>query len=357
MTQVNPDVNYAGVYTEVQEKKLLLKQAQPPSFNGEGSKVEQDAEVWVEAMEDYFSAAGTTPANQPMLARFRLTGDAKLWWKQWCKDMGVTEGSQTWENIRNAVKGRYLPPAHEVSKMNEFFALKQETLTLEEFYSKFVTLRRYAPALTNEQQVARFCESLNEPLGTTLEAMKPISLQDALERAKPLSKGITYTPTETNSPSNHGPKPKHHQAYSAPTPYRPRVYLANTTRPHSPGSCHECGEMGHFWRACPRLNRGRGPQAQRSRGGANGARGGRGGRNGNGGKNENGGRNENAGQGRGRGANARVNVVYAEPTLGGYEEEQRATHFTTNDNLRADQQYTVIQAPIIRGENSGAPSK
>ena len=93
MTQVNPEVIYAGVYTEVQEKKLLLKQAQPPSFNGEGSKVEQDAEVWIEAMSDYFAAAGTTPANQSMLSRFRLTGDAKLWWKQWCKDKGVLEGS------------------------------------------------------------------------------------------------------------------------------------------------------------------------------------------------------------------------------------------------------------------------
>ena len=34
------------VYTEVQEKKLLLKQAQPPSFNGEGLKVEQDIKEW-----------------------------------------------------------------------------------------------------------------------------------------------------------------------------------------------------------------------------------------------------------------------------------------------------------------------
>ena len=140
-----------GIYTEVQEKKLLLKQAQPPSFNGEGSKVEQDVEVWIEAMSDYFAAAGTTPANQSMLSRFRLTGDAKFWWKQWCKDKGVLEGSQTWENIKVAVKGRYLPPTHEEIKMNEFFVLRQGNLTLEEFYSKFVTLWRYAPALTNEQ--------------------------------------------------------------------------------------------------------------------------------------------------------------------------------------------------------------
>ena len=97
--------------------------------------------------------------NQSMLARFRLIGDAKLWWKQWCRDEGVLEGcSQSWENVNNAVKGRYLPPAHEAIKINEFFSLKQASLTLEEYYSKFVTLRRYAPALTSDQQVVRFCQ-------------------------------------------------------------------------------------------------------------------------------------------------------------------------------------------------------
>ena len=64
MTQVNPEAIYAGVYTEVQEKKLLLKQAQLRLFNGEGSKVEQDAKVWIEAMSDYFAATGTRLANQ-----------------------------------------------------------------------------------------------------------------------------------------------------------------------------------------------------------------------------------------------------------------------------------------------------
>lgn len=59
-----------------------------------------------------------------MLATFHLTKDAKLWWKQWCKDEGVLEGSQSWENVIDAVKGRYLPLAHEAIKMKEFFSLK-----------------------------------------------------------------------------------------------------------------------------------------------------------------------------------------------------------------------------------------
>ena len=35
------------VYTEVQEKKLLLKQMQPPLFKGEGTDIEKEAEAWI----------------------------------------------------------------------------------------------------------------------------------------------------------------------------------------------------------------------------------------------------------------------------------------------------------------------
>ena len=133
-----------------------------------------------------------------------------------------------------------------------------------------MTLWRYAPALTNEQQVARF---FNKPLETTLEAMKPSLLQDALERAKPLSKGTAHSSNKRSfDPRNQGPNPKRQQTYSAPAPYRPRVYAADSSS--QPGECHECGEIGHFWRVCPRLNRNRGSQAQRGRGRVNGARGG-----------------------------------------------------------------------------------
>ncbi|MCO5581187.1 hypothetical protein L7F22_035065 [Adiantum nelumboides] len=67
-----------ALYTTVQEKKLLLKLAQPPNFKGEGANAERDAEVWLEAMDDYFEAAGTHQQNQTMLAIFRLTRDLNI---------------------------------------------------------------------------------------------------------------------------------------------------------------------------------------------------------------------------------------------------------------------------------------
>ncbi|MCO5556973.1 hypothetical protein L7F22_010528 [Adiantum nelumboides] len=103
-------------------------------------------------MDDYFLAAGTTPENQAMLGMFRLLGDVKLWWKQHCRDNPTS--SPSWEKMKQAVKDRYLPPAHQALKMNEFYALRQLRLTLEEYYSKFVSLRRYVPSMSTEQQIA-----------------------------------------------------------------------------------------------------------------------------------------------------------------------------------------------------------
>ncbi|MCO5583956.1 hypothetical protein L7F22_037874 [Adiantum nelumboides] len=154
------------LHTEIQEKKLLLKQMQPLSFRGEGDNVEKRAEVWIEAMDDYFIANKTTSANQSMLSMFRLIEDAKLWWKQHCCDIGVAEDSQSWREIKQAIKKMNLPLALEALKMNKFFTLKHHKLSLEDYYSKFGSLRRYALAMPIEQQVAQFCQGLNKPISS-----------------------------------------------------------------------------------------------------------------------------------------------------------------------------------------------
>ncbi|MCO5583404.1 hypothetical protein L7F22_037315 [Adiantum nelumboides] len=186
------EVTLNALYTTVQEKKLL-KLSQPSNFKGEGANVERNAEVWLEALDDYFEATRTHLQNQMMLAMFRLTGDAKIWWKTHCRDFNIIKTSQSWEEIKDTVTACYLPPAHKATKMNEFFSLRQLSSTLEEYYSKFVTLRRYVPKMTLKQQVARFCQGFIEPLINRLEALIPTNLKDALLRAKPLDVEIEKT--------------------------------------------------------------------------------------------------------------------------------------------------------------------
>lgn len=42
-----------SVYTEIKEKKALIEITQPCFLNDEGTKVQQDVKVWIDAMGEY----------------------------------------------------------------------------------------------------------------------------------------------------------------------------------------------------------------------------------------------------------------------------------------------------------------
>ncbi|MCO5557838.1 hypothetical protein L7F22_011410 [Adiantum nelumboides] len=181
-----------------------------------------------------------------MLRMFRLTSEAKLWWKQYYCDKGVAQESQSRDDIKQAVRERYLSPAHQSLKMNKFFTLKQNEFTLEEYFSKFVTLRRYGSILTTEQQVVRFCQGLNAPLDAQLEAMQPTSLQDALLSAKPLSKKRIFQSMNFGE-SQRRVNPRFQEE-------RPQGYaLLAITQGQRETRCFECNKPRHYRRQCPRL--------------------------------------------------------------------------------------------------------
>ncbi|MCO5609994.1 hypothetical protein L7F22_064229 [Adiantum nelumboides] len=275
-------------YIAVQEKKLLLKLAQSPNFKMEGANVERDAEVWLEAMDDYFEVAGTHPQNQTMLAMFKLIRDAKIWWKMHIRDSDIIGTSQSWEEIKDAVTARYLPPAHKTTKMNDFFSLCQLSFTLEEYYFKFVTLQRYEPKMTLEQQVARFCQGLIEPLNNRLENFRLANLQDPLLRAKTLAVEIQ----------------KAQQATTA------AIELPNVR-------CYECQEYGHYRNRCLRITRASEANAvpvnATARGQPNNCEG-----------------QGRVNRGQGRGAVSRTNAAIGQPTVG-YEANERVVLHTAID--------------------------
>ncbi|MCO5572348.1 hypothetical protein L7F22_026101 [Adiantum nelumboides] len=256
------EVPPAAPYTAVQEKKLLLKQVQPLNLKGEAANVKRDAKVWLEAMDNYFEVADTHPQNQTILTMFRLTNDAKIWWKQHCRDSDIVGTSQSWKEIKDAVTARYLPPAHRATKMNEFFSLRQLSSTLEKYYSKFVTLRKYAPKMTLDQQVARFCQGLIEPLNNRLEALRPTTLQDALLRAKPLAKEIKETTQGSQDYTSRRARLDNWNNGPANQAYQSRPVLATTTATEFPNvRCFECQQNEHYRNNCPQTTRASGANA------------------------------------------------------------------------------------------------
>ncbi|MCO5553291.1 hypothetical protein L7F22_006812 [Adiantum nelumboides] len=257
-----------------------------------------------------------------MLGMFRVSGDAKLWCKQHCRDNPTS--SPSWEKMKQTVKERCLPLAHQALKMNEFYALRQLGLTLDEYYSKFVSLSRYAPSMSTEQQIAQFCQGLNRPLSMRLESMRRTSIQDALIRAKPLATKVSPFPrayNQFNSFQGRARRPINQRAT-----HRGNVAAATIEQGLPNVRCYECNQWGHFKNRCPqRQNTGIIARASPQPPQENQRNNQRGRRNG----------------GRGRGRGARTFAAVGEPTLND-DEEERTTLFAAIDNPGARQHYAII---------------
>ena len=136
----------------------------------------KEAKSWIKSLDDYFLLVNTRTKNESMIARYKLFGEAKLWWKEWCCEQPIDETTPTWKVIKEAVKERYLPLDHETIKMNVFYGITQKHLFVDAYYSKFIKLKRYAPPMTKPQVVSCFVQGLNPPLNHCLESMRPNSL-------------------------------------------------------------------------------------------------------------------------------------------------------------------------------------
>ena len=234
--------------------------------------------------------------------------------------------------------------------MNEFYRLKQFSLSLEEYYSKFVSLRRYAPLMTEEQIIARFCQGLNSPLDSRLEAMRPTSVQDALIRAKPLSREISQDRgVRRREPMHSRPQESQNRRPAPQSNFqpRPRVYAANApVRDLSNVQCFECHEWGHYRSTCPRLQHrtatatGTNPQNERNYQRFQQD-------NGNRGRGRARGRAARM-NGRGRGRGGRAYGARNNPTFGD-EVNNRVTLYAAVDNPGAQNQYAVIQTEATHG--------
>lgn len=151
-------VTTPALYTEIQEKNLVLKQTQPFTFKGKammlivmlkcGSKwwtitfSQQGLHVQISpclpdsVYKEMQSCGGNIIAMIVVLWRTSQAGRAENHGNKsdrpckkyifclptdHCRDSGVVENSQSWEQITQAVQKIYLLPAHQSLKMNEFF--------------------------------------------------------------------------------------------------------------------------------------------------------------------------------------------------------------------------------------------
>ncbi|XP_057248397.1 uncharacterized protein LOC130590314 [Beta vulgaris subsp. vulgaris] len=134
----------------------------PPILNGKGGP--EELENWVGEFDKLFFTLSCPDEKTVPLASYYLQGDAHFWWTQ-AKSNLLSQPGFGWETFKKALRDKYYPPYLKKQKAQEFMMLEQGTLSVEEYYRKFIELMRFAPEIapTEESKASRF------ELGLTLD--------------------------------------------------------------------------------------------------------------------------------------------------------------------------------------------
>lgn len=140
---------------------------QPPAYRGKVNPVE--LESWEREMEKLFEVVEVSEEKRVRYASHYLKGEADDWWK-FAKIKLVTAPGFGWERFIQELRSRFYPPELQRVKQQEFLALEQGSMSVQEFTSKFTELSKFAQKLmtTDEERVQYYEEKLTPEIGKIL---------------------------------------------------------------------------------------------------------------------------------------------------------------------------------------------
>ena len=167
----------------------------PPAFTG---KEDPDAaEEWVRAISEIFEILEVPAERQVSFATYRLQGDAKSWWEttREVRYMPEERRTLTWEEFTTVFMDTYFPQYARDRKKQEFLDLRQGSMKVAEYTTRFRHLEKYCPHTytTDEARAKKYVQGLRDGLRTRVLTSRPQNLNQAIEMATILQVGKTRT--------------------------------------------------------------------------------------------------------------------------------------------------------------------
>jgi hypothetical protein len=130
-----------------------------------------DADDWIKSIEKKLQLVQCNNHEKVLLASHQLSGPAANWWDAYVEAHEEPE-SINWPEFRAAFRAHYVPPGVIKLKKKEFQDLKQGSMSVNEYVTKFTQLSHYAPHVvdTYEKKYECFLNGLNDGLAYALEA-------------------------------------------------------------------------------------------------------------------------------------------------------------------------------------------
>jgi hypothetical protein len=143
-----------------------------------------DANNWLKSVEKKLQVVQCNNSEKVLLASHQLSGPATDWWDAYVEAHEESE-SINWPDFRAAFRAHHVPQEVIKLKKKEFQDLKQGSMYVNEYVTKFTQLSRYASHEVNTDEKKRECflNGLNDRLAYALEARDFENVQGIVNKA------------------------------------------------------------------------------------------------------------------------------------------------------------------------------
>jgi hypothetical protein len=143
-----------------------------------------DTYDWLKTIEKKLQVVQCNNHEKVLFASHQLEGPAADWWDAYVEAHEEPE-SINWQEFKNSFRSHHVPLRVMKLKKKEFEDLKQGSMTMSEYVTRFTQLSYYAPdnVDTNEKKQDRFLNGLNDGLAYALEAHDFVNFQDMVDKA------------------------------------------------------------------------------------------------------------------------------------------------------------------------------
>ncbi|XP_010687049.1 uncharacterized protein LOC104901197 [Beta vulgaris subsp. vulgaris] len=119
-----------------------LAKVKPPYFKGQSDPA--FLENWIREFEKLFEVVNCPSNMRVGQAVLYLKDEVDLWWRENGARLSAAEGFN-WEAFLFTLRGKFYPAFMRKQKAQEFINSRMGSMTIFEYYGKFIALSRFAP--------------------------------------------------------------------------------------------------------------------------------------------------------------------------------------------------------------------